>query len=179
MAFYLQFCAAFYNGNTSGDSNVLITELGPSKQEAYQMKNTFRNGDMDLIKKGIVIAAPATPTKKKMSIPGLPIQGPKHEFNWRAQLSRDAVNVIATNLTKAFAAKYSPADARKLRHFILDRITQQTYHSEDGDEFTISSDDHQRENSGPSNNFNVLLCLERPGEENQWRNIEDKDMLCQ
>jgi hypothetical protein len=110
---------------------------------------------------GFVAAAAAQPTK-------LPLDENRTilpDLNWRGQLSRDAVNVIAGNLASAFTDRYLPTETRKLRAYALANINISSKEdtASDGTKFKFN-EDNQREPTGatPPRNFNVLLCLANP-----------------
>jgi hypothetical protein len=130
--------------------------------------------------KGFIVAAAAQPEPAKLPLDENQTIPPY--LNWRGQLSRDVVNVIAGNLASAFTDGYLPTETRKLRAYVLANIniSSKEYTASDGTKFKFS-EDNQREPTGatPPRNFNVLLCLANPGSANPWKNIDDPEAPCQ
>jgi hypothetical protein len=117
--------------------------------------------------------------KRKALISGKPQSfEPLLDFNWRAQLSSDAISVFSENLSEAFGSSQKLVQTRKLRHFILDNIPSRFYSNEFHDSYTFNKDDHQRESLESSKNFNVLLCLHNSNGQIDWSVIEDPDVIC-
>lgn len=145
--------------------------IGSDSMLTWNFKNPIYNG--------FVIAAAARPTKRKVFISGQsePLE-PLLDFNWRAQLSSDAISVFSKNLSKAFKSSQSSKQTRKLRHFILNNLSSGEYSNENKDSYIFSANDHQRESLAASKNFNVLLCLQNLNGVNAWSVIEDSDIIC-
>ena len=145
--------------------------IGSDSMLTWSFKNPIYNG--------FVIAAAARPMKRKALISGQSQTfEPLLDFNWRAQLSSDAIFVFSKNLSEAFRSSQKVVQTRKLRHLLLDNIPSKVYENEFHDSYTFNKDDHQRESLGSSKNFNVLLCLQSSNGQIDWSVIEDSDIIC-
>lgn len=145
--------------------------IGSDSMLTWSFKNPIYNG--------FVIAAAVRPMKRKALISGQSQSfEPLLDFNWRAQLSSDAISVFSKNLSEAFGSSQKIMQTRELRHFILDNISTSNYSNEFHDSYTFNKDDHQRESLESSKNFNVLLCLKNSNGQIDWSVIEDSDVIC-
>ena len=149
----------------------LLHIIGSDSMLTWSFKKSIYNG--------FVITSAARPMKKQVLISGQSQSfGPSLDFNWRAQLSSDAISVFSKNLSEAFGSSQKIVQSRKLRHFILNNISSRVYANEFDDSYKFNKDDHQRESLASPQNFNVLLCLQNSNGQIGWRVIEDSDIIC-